>query len=155
MIRDTRRAGACLLALGSVVAVLTLLAGPAGAQTSGGAVAVDGSVASGVAHAARDSTASGESTATDGSTASGCSTADNHSTASGDGTCGRTTATTRPPQPTTPTTARPGTPSATGGRLALTGTWTGPMMGLAALAVVLGALMVVSASDRRRSSVRA
>ena len=153
MIRDTRRAGACLLALGSLVAVLTLLAGPAGAQTSGGAVAVDGSVASGEAHAARNSTASGESTATDGSTASGCSTADNHSTASGDGTCGRTTATTRPgPGGTTATTARP---AATAGRLALTGDWSASMVALAALAIVLGTLMVVSTSDRRRSSVRA
>lgn len=156
MIRETRRAGACLLLLGSVVAVLTLLAGPAGAQ-SGGAVAVDGSVASGEAHAARDSTASGESTATDGSTASGCSLADNESTASGDGNCGRTTATTRPGTATTPTTARPGTgtgaataaPAATAGRLALTGSWSAPMTALALLAVVLGGLMVVAGSDRR------
>lgn len=148
MIRDTRRAGACLLALSSVVAMLTLLAGPAGAQTSGGAVAVDGSVASGSAHAARESTASGESTATDGSTASGCSTADNESTASGDGTCRRTTATTRPVTGGGGggTTARP---AATAGRLALTGDWSTPMAAVAALAIVLGGLMVVAGSDRR------
>ncbi len=159
MIRETRRAGACLLALGSVVAMLTLLAGPAGAQTSGGAVAVDGSVASGEAHAARGSTASGESTATDGSVASGCSFADNHSTASGDDCVRKVTPTTRVAPPTT----RPGPGGGGGGgatatparRLALTGSWSTPMIAMAALAIALGTLMVVAGSDRRRASARA
>ena len=153
MIRETRRAGACLLALGSVVAVLTLLAGPAGAQTSGGAVATDGSVASGEAHASRNSTASGESTAINNSTASGCSTATNGSTASGDDSCARRTP---------PTTVRPPTPpgggggaTATAGRLALTGSWSTPMIAMAALAIAIGALLVVAGSDRRRASARA
>jgi hypothetical protein len=161
MIRETRRAGACLLALGSVVALLTLLAGPAGAQTSGGAVAVDGSVASGEAHAARGSTASGESTATDGSVASGCSFADNYSTASGDDSCDRRPPpTVRPPVTVTPTTAvRPptggGATATPARRLALTGSWSTPMAATAALAIALGTLMVIAGSDRRRASTRA
>ena len=86
-----------LAALAGVVAVLGLLAGPAGAQTtnaprsgpgtSGGAlatndsvasgtcVAIDDSVCSGSGSARNDSTSSGDAHAVDGSVASGCSTA--------------------------------------------------------------------------------
>ena len=78
------------MARGGVVAMFALLvAGPARAQTSGGATATGGSVASGEAHASNNSTASGESTASNNSTASGCSTATTNSTASGDDSCGR------------------------------------------------------------------
>src|SRR5436309_3569018 len=89
--------------LGSLLAgtagALLLLAGPAGAQTtsqtSGGALATNGSVASGSCvatldstcsgsgRASADSTASGSATAANGSTSSGCATAINDSTASG------------------------------------------------------------------------
>lgn len=80
-----RGASAVVVAL---IGVLALFAGPAGGQTdSGGALAVDGSVASGTAFAENDSTASGDSSAVDGSTASGCATAVDHSTASGAPPC--------------------------------------------------------------------
>ena len=173
MTRQTRRAGAFLVALGSAVAVLALLAGPASAQqTSGGATATDGSVASGDAHASRNSTASGDATAINNSTASGCSTAINNSTASGDDTCGPTTtrpttATTRPPAGggttggTTgggggagTTTAGPAT-ATTAARLAFTGSWSAPIAAMAALAIALGAWLLVAASDRRRASFTA
>jgi hypothetical protein len=103
--------------------------------------------------------------AVDNSTASGCADAARNSTASGDTTC-RPTGTT-----TTPTTARPGgttgggggTTTGTGGgaatastaRLALTGSWSAPMLAMAALAMALGAWLLVAASDRRRASSRA
>src|SRR4051794_23667540 len=109
MTRDTRRAGAFLVALGGAVAVLGLLAGPAGAQTTttvfppnlpAGSTAIDNSVSSGTAYAARNSPASGDAVAINNSTASGCAEAANNSTASGD-TCptttvARATTTTRP-----------------------------------------------------------
>src|SRR5437763_9357448 len=99
MTRDTRRAGAFLVALGGAVAVLALLAGPAGAQTTttvfppnipAGSTAIDNSVSSGTAFAQRNSTASGDAVAVDNSTASGCADAARNSTASGDD-CGPTT----------------------------------------------------------------
>ncbi len=138
MTRDTRRAGAFLAALGGVVMIMTLLAGPAGAQTSGGAVAIDGSVASGQAHAHDDSTASGHSKAVGGSTASGCSTATDESTTSGDDKCARHAA----PRP-----------APTPGRLALTGSWSATMAMGAALAVGLGAILVLA--GRRREPAQA
>jgi hypothetical protein len=160
MTRQTRRAGTFLVALGGMVAMFALLvAGPASAQTSGGATATGGSVASGEAHASNNSTASGESTAQNNSTASGCSTAVNNSVASGDDSCG-VTATTRPPGVTTTTppgggtatTARPATPAAaTSARLAVTGSWTAPLMAAAALAIALGVLLQAAGSERRRS----
>lgn len=163
MTRDRRRAGAFLVALGGLVA-MALLAGPASAQTTttvippnlpAGSTAVDGSVSSGTAYAARNSTASGDAVAINNSTASGCADAINTSTASGDscGPGGGTTATTRPP------TTGGGGSSGGGGatstaRLALTGSWSAPMVAMAALAVVLGSLLLVSASGRRRLSQR-
>ena len=164
MTRDTRRAGALLVALGGVVAVLALMAGPASAQTSGGAVATDGSVASGDAHATRNSTASGDATAVNGSTASGCSTAINNSTASGDDCeVTRTTVTTRPTTATTRPATGGGATTGGGGaaagattaRLALTGSWSLQLTAMAALALALGATMLVSASERRRATSRA
>ena len=173
MTRDTRRAGAFLVALGSAVTLLALLAGPAGAQTTtttvfptnipAGSTAIDNSVSSGTAYAAHNSTASGDAVAVDNSTASGCADAAHNSTASGDDTCGVTRT------PTTPTTVRPSTPGGGGGatstgggtgggaatassaRLALTGSWSGPMLAIAALAMALGAWLLVVASDRRRA----
>ena len=201
MTRDTRRAGTFLVALGGVVAMLVLMAGPAAADShdwdgkgdhkgdvhkddghkddghkgdlfpdglhSGGAVAVDGSVASGEAHAARGSTASGDATAVRGSVASGCSLAINKSTASGDDHCDRDKhdfdkdkdkgkghgggggggvgggATVRPA-------------AATSARLAFTGpSMTTQLAALAGLAVALGVVLTVSASERRRVTSRA
>ena len=156
MTRQTRRAGAFLVALGGAVAVLALLAGPASAQatsqTSGGALATGGSVASGEAVARNNSTASGDAVAIDNSTASGCSTAINNSTASGADGCGPAPTTPRPP-----TGGGGGGGGAAGGgtttaaRLAVTGSWSAPMLALAALAVAFGAWLMVAASDRRRA----
>src|SRR5437763_1628738 len=115
MTRDKRRAGAFLVALGGAVAVLALLAGPAGAQTTttvfppnipAGSTAIDNSVSSGTGFAQRNSDASGDAVAVDNSTASGCADAARNSTASGDD-CGPATTvrgattTTRPSTPTT------------------------------------------------------
>ena len=78
--------------LGSVLAALVLVGGPAGAgadptgQTSGGCLAAHGSVCSGSGAAIDGSTSSGDAVAVGGSTASGCSTALDGSTASG-GNC--------------------------------------------------------------------
>ena len=167
MTRDTRRAGAFLVALGSAIAVLALVAGPASAQTSGGAIATDGSVASGSADASRNSTASGDAVARDNSVASGCSTALRNSTASGDdcevervkkkeeekrvvsAPSGGAVVGVGGGAPT----ARAAAPTAA--RLALTGSWSAPLAAVAALAIALGALLVVSASDRRRLTLRA
>ena len=149
MTTDTRRAGAFLVALSTTVAVLALLAGPAGAQTvSGGANASNGSVASGTAQATNGSDASGSAVANNGSTASGCSTANNQSTTSG-GPC-PTTAAARPAGTATATPA-----AATAARLALTGSWTAPMLAMAALAMAFGAFLLVSTSNRRRAFFRA
>lgn len=153
------RVGTGLVVLAGAVAVLALVAGPAGAQTSGGAVATNGSVASGDAHANNNSTASGDATAANNSTASGCSTAINNSTASG-GDCGPPT-----PPPTRvavvtgggaggggtsggggTTTARP---AATTGRLAVTGDWSAELAMAAAGCVVLGGLLLAAGSGRR------
>ena len=170
MTRDTRRAGALLVALGGVVAVLALMAGPASAQTSGGAVATDGSVASGDAHAARGSTASGDATAVNGSVASGCSTAINNSTASGDD-CDRDKDRDKDHDKdgksggggvvrggggvgggSAAGGARPA--ATTTARLALTGSWSVQLTALAALAVAFGAVLMISASERRRVTSR-
>src|SRR5919202_2538635 len=107
MTRETRRAGAFLVALGGAVSLLALLAGPAGAQTTtttvfptnipAGSTAIDNSVSSGTAFAQRNSTASGDAVAVDNSTASGCADAARNSTASGDD-CGPATTV----RPTTP-----------------------------------------------------
>jgi hypothetical protein len=102
---QTRASRASLtIVLGSVLAALVLLGGPAGAGTdptgqtsgaakaiddstaSGGCLAVNGSVCSGSGVAIDGSTSSGDAVAVGGSTASGCSTAIDHSTASG-GNC--------------------------------------------------------------------
>jgi hypothetical protein len=177
MARSTRRATTSLgvLLLGLAAAGGLLLAGPAGAQTSGpgtsgGAratndsvasgtcVAVNDSVCSGSGTAANDSTASGSAVAVDGSVSSGCATAVNDSTASGAPCPPATTATTRPPAPGGggggtggggTTAARPATPSAaTAGRtLALTGSSTGPLALTGALVVLAGALLVKAARD--------
>jgi hypothetical protein len=179
MTRDTRRAGAFLVALGGAVAVLAFMAGPAFAdpdptsRTSGGAIATDGSVASGSAHATDDSVASGDATAVDDSVASGCSTAIDDSTASGDD-CDRKKKDDdkdkdkdKKPVVHRPSGGGGGGGGGVGGgatraaagttaaRLALTGTWSIQLTALAALAVVLGALLVVSASERRRAVTRA
>ena len=132
------------MALSTTVAVLALLAGPAGAQTvSGGANASNGSVASGTATAKNGSDASGSAVADNGSTASGCSTANNQSTTSGS------------PCPTvaTPPAAKPA--GATSASLAFTGSWTAPMLAMAALAMAFGAFLLVSTSKRRQSFFRA
>jgi hypothetical protein len=154
------------LAIAGVAAVVGLLAGPAGAQTSGpstsgGAratndsvasgtcVAIDDSVCSGSGLAVDDSTSSGSATARDGSTSSGCATAIDDSTASGS-PCPPTTAgptTTRPGPGGTTATTRAGTASPARA-LALTGSTTGDLAGLAVLALAVGAGLV--AVSRRR-----
>ena len=148
----TRRAGAFLVALGAV-AVLALLANPAGAQTSGGAVAQNGSVASGSGNANQNSTASGNAVATNGSTASGCSNANNNSTASGGSTAANNSTASGAVCPssggTTPTTARPATP--TSSSLALTGGFSADMAVMAGLLLALGSGIVVL--TRRRAAL--
>ncbi|MFN2505911.1 MAG: hypothetical protein ABR540_17070 [Acidimicrobiales bacterium] len=164
MTKHTTRAGMFPAALGGVVAVLALLAGPASAQTSGDAYAENGSVASGSADARNNSTASGDATAVNGSTASGCSTAINTSTASGDD-CDADKKRDhkddgkdhdgkdhdgkghRPAGIGGATPAR-----ATTASLALTGSWTAPLAVTAAVATGLGLLLLISTSDRRRAS---
>ncbi len=146
MTEETRRAGALLLALG-VIAAVVALAGPAAASSHGGATATDGSVASGSAHASGGSTASGHSTAIDGSVASGCSTAIDDSTASG-GPCPRHHAAVHQPHRPAPAPVhRVAAP--TPARLALTGSWTAPMALAATVAVLLGVALVVAGSSRR------
>ena len=154
MTSQTKRAGTFMVALGGMVAMFALLvASPAAhAQTSGGAIATGGSVASGTADADNNSTASGDATARNNSTASGCATAVNNSTASGDDcrpATGVTTTTARPPTTTgggtTATTA-----GATAARLALTGSWTAPLMAFAALAIAMGMLLQTAGSTGRR-----
>ena len=228
MNKDRRRVGVLLVALGGIVAMLALWAGPAAADghdttgdayansgdgwhdgdkkdgdhdgdkddghdgdkgdkkdghdwddhdswTSGGAVAIDGSVASGDAFAAHGSTASGDATAVRGSVASGCSTAIRKSTASGDecpedrdkdrdkdkdkdghdkdkdkdghdkggiGGGGVGGGALRPA-------------AATSARLALTGSSSTELATLAGLAVAVGALLTLAASERRRTTSRA
>lgn len=159
--RTTQAGRGGVMAL-TIAVVLTALALPAGAQTSGTSTATEGSVSSGGAHASggsvssgeatatRGSTASGDATATNGSVASGCSTASNDSTASGG--C-RTTVTTIG---TTPTTARPGTTpgpartaaaSPTSGRLAVTGPIQDRLVQGATAALILGLLLVLLGRD--------
>ena len=165
MARSTRRGSALLGSLLAGVAGATfLLAGPAGAQTSGGAIAVNDSVASGTCvatddstcsgsgRATDDSTSSGSAVAVDGSTSSGCATAINDSTASGAPCPPATTATTRPVPTggsgTGGTTARPASSTATAGRsLALTGSDNGELAAAGALALVAGALLVRAARE--------
>ena len=171
MDRKTRATGASvLIALGGLVAALMLLASPAAAdpssQRSGDAVAVDNSTASGGCLAAHGSVCSGSGVAIDGSTssgdavaiggsvASGCSVAVEGSTASG-GEC--PTAAHKPPPP------RPKAPVVTGGEeaagvatvtetteLAFTGSTTGPLAAAGFAALVLGSLLVLVGSERRR-----
>ncbi|MEW6154401.1 MAG: hypothetical protein AB1673_10500 [Actinomycetota bacterium] len=159
--KSQRTAG--LMLGGIVVLLMMLVAGPAGAQTSGGATAEHGSVASGTAHAENGSTASGASHAEnwstasgqahahDGSTASGCSRAEDGSTASGADCPRHVPPPHQPPhQPphVTPTTVRPA--AATPARLALTGTWTAPLAAMAGLSVALGSALQLVGRGRRR-----
>ena len=174
--QKTRATGASvLIALGSLLAGLILLASPAGAdpssQTSGGSeaingsvssgtcLAVNGSVCSGSGVAANGSTSSGDAVAVNGSTGSGCATAINGSTASG-GECAAA------PMPLTPPDeqARPARPGAkvsgeatvakptAAKALAFTGSTTGPLAAAAAAALVLGLVMVTLTSERRRTA---
>ena len=145
------------MALGAV-AVVALLASPAGAQTTttvippnlpAGSTAINGSVSSGTAYAQQNSTASGDSVAINNSTASGCADAVNNSTASGSPCPGGTTATTRPATGGGATTPAA---SATAARLALTGSWSGEVALMAALAIALGAGLVVA--GRRRNALQ-
>ncbi len=139
------------VAIAGVAAVIGLLAGPAGAQTSGpstsgGArattdsvasgtcVAIDDSVCSGSGLAVDDSTSSGSATARDGSTSSGCATAIDDSTASGS-PC-------PPAGPGTTVTTRPGTPP--GGSTATTR----PSTASAPRALALGGLLVLAGNRR-------
>ncbi len=153
------------VALAGAAAVLSLAAGPAGAQTSGpgtsgGAratsdsvasgtcVAIDDSVCSGSGLAVDDSTSSGSAIARDGSTSSGCATAINDSTASGapcPPTGPATTVTTRPGGTTA--TTRPATAS-TPRALALTGSSSEELAGLAVLVLALGGVLVLVANRR-------
>jgi hypothetical protein len=160
------------VAIAGTAAVVGLLAGPAGAQTSGpgtsgGARATNDSVASGTCVATNDSTCSGSGSATndstssgsavarDGSTASGCALAIDDSTASGGATSvgGATGSAPQPPCPTggtTPTTVRPGAgpASPTTGRLALTGSTSQDLAVAAFGALAAGGVLV--ALGRRR-----
>ena len=176
--RTSTRIGAVLAAFAGVAAVLGLLAGPAGAQTSGpgtsgGArattdsvasgtcVAINDSVCSGSGLAVDDSTSSGSATARDGSTSSGCATAINDSTASGfpcpPAGPGPTTVTTRPPAGpgggTTATTVRAGTATATAARtLALTGSSSADLAGVAVVALSAGGALVLITRRRPAGS---
>jgi len=175
MERKTRARGAAVLvALGSLVAALLVMAAPASAEKSGGAfaddtstasggcVAVNGSVCSGDGLAANGSTSSGDAIAVDGSVASGCSAAFNGSTASG-GSCpkpahkavevekkkkgpapGQERAAVRQAPTARPTAAT---------ELAFTGSSTGPLAAAGALALALGLVLVALTSERRRSLV--
>ena len=153
------------VALAGMAAVLGLLVSPAGAQNtsapgaSGGAratndsvasgtcVAVSASTCSGSGSAVDDSVSSGSAVARDGSTASGCATAINDSTASG-APCPPvpTTVTHRPDRPSGPT-ARAATPTAARS-LALTGSSSGELAGLALVALALGGVLVAVSSRR-------
>ncbi len=174
MQKRTRATGASvLIALGSLLAGLLLLASPAAAdpssQTSGGSeaingsvssgdcLAVNGSVCSGSGVAVNGSTSSGDAVAVNGSTSSGCAAAINGSTASG-GECADA------PTPDRPSRDRPGvTPgpgpgarpagvaeATTARGLAFTGSTTGPLMAAAAVAMLLGLMLVTLGSERRR-----
>lgn len=136
------------MALGAV-AVMALLASPAGAQTTAvptnlpaGSTALNGSVSSGTGYANQNSTASGDAVAINGSTGSGCADAVNNSTASG-APCPPAAPPAKPAAPATPTAAR----------LALTGSGTVQMAGMAALALALGAGLVMA--SRRRAALQA
>jgi len=163
------------VALAGVAAVLGLLASPAYAQaptsqTSGGALATSGSVASGTCvasldstcsgsgRAIGDSTSSGSAVATGGSVSSGCATAVNDSTASG-APCPPT----RPPgtpgttvPPGTTATTRPATagpaPASAARSLALTGSGTTDLAGLAVLVLALGGVLVLVGGRRPTAS---
>jgi hypothetical protein len=161
------------VALAGVAAVVGLLAAPAGADssgyhTSGGAratddsvasgrcVAIDDSVCSGSGLAVNDSTSSGSAVARDGSVSSGCATAVDDSTASG-APCPEAKKKLAKDKDKAPhgvggaTAARPA--AATAGRtLALTGDSTATMAALAALALVVGAAMVVAGARRPAES---
>ena len=152
------------VAIAGVAAVIGLLAGPAGAQTSGpstsgGArattdsvasgtcVAVNDSVCSGSGTAVNDSTSSGSANASGGSTSSGCATAINDSTASGSPcppAAGATTTTVRPPTGGTP----PGGTASAPRSLALTGSSSGDLAALAMAALAVGGLLVLVGSRR-------
>ena len=158
-----------LAALAGVVAVLGLLAGPAGAQTSGpgtsgGALATNDSVASGTCvatndsvcsgsgSARNDSTSSGEAVAIDGSVASGCSTAIDDSTASG--------ADCAPVRVTTAVTPGPGgggagtaARTATTGQLARTGADLDALAASAAASVVMGGVFLALGRRRKPAAV--
>jgi hypothetical protein len=163
---QARGRGVLVLAFAAVLGLVALLAGPAGAQTSGtstatggsvssgSADATGGSVSSGEANASGGSTASGEATASGGSVASGCSTASNNSTASG-GLCPPTTTTTIV---TTTTTTVGGTTTTTSGvtattagptpgRLAVTGSEPNRLVQGAMVALVAGLLLVLLGLD--------
>jgi len=138
-----RSAGVFLVALAGLFASFALLAGPASAEVSGGAHADDTSVASGNATAIDGSTASGDATAIGGSVASGCSTATDASTASGaPPNC--PTAAAPAPMPAQPTPPH---------SLALTGSADGPLAAGGLVAIVVGAMLVTVASDRRRQAL--
>ena len=176
MDRKTRATGAALLfALGSLMAALLVMAGPASAEDSGGAVAddtsvasgdcvaVNGSVCSGSGFAANGSTSSGDAVAVDGSVASGCSVAIGGSTASG-GNCAPEKDVVidkhRPPrhdgdgrgQRHAVRQAPTATPTGAV-ELAFTGSSTGPLAAAAAVALGLGLLLVALSSERRRPVV--
>lgn len=155
------------VALAGMAAVLGLLVSPAAAQTSGpgtsgGAratddsvasgtcVAVDNSVCSGSGLAVDDSVSSGSAVARDGSVASGCSTAIDDSTASGapcPPTRPVTTVVKEPgPGPRGPA-ARVATPTSAR-TLALTGSSSAELAGLAVVVLALGGVLFAVGSRR-------
>lgn len=142
-----KRSTVFLVALAGLLGSFALLAGPAGAEQSGTAVADDSSVASGNATAVDESTASGDSVAVGGSVASGCSFAEDHSTASGD-SCRRHHDRHHGPAPSH------GPAKATRVQsLALTGSSSAPMALTAAAFMFVGGALVLLASDRSRHAV--
>jgi hypothetical protein len=156
-----------LAALAGVVALLGLLAGPAGAQTaasptvSGGAratndsvasgtcVATNDSVCSGSGSARNDSTSSGDAVAVDGSVASGCSTAVDDSTASGADCAPVRVTTVVPPGAPGGTAAR----TATTGQLARTGADLDALAASAAASVVMGGVFLALGRRRKPAGV--
>ncbi len=156
------------VALAGMAAVLGLLVSPAAAQTSGpgtsgGALATDDSVASGTCVAIDDSVcsgsglaiddsvSSGSAIARDGSVSSGCATAIDDSTASGAPCPPARTPTTVTHRPRTDgpsgTTARAATPTAARS-LALTGSSSAELAGLALVVLALGGVLVAVSSRR-------
>ena len=143
------------IAIAGAAAVIGLLAGPAGAQTSGpstsgGARATNNSVASGSGLADDNSVSSGSAVARRGSVASGCATAIDDSTASGANCAPVTTVVTPGPGGGAGGTAAGGAAS---GQLARTGADLDALAASAAASVVMGGVFLALGRRRKPAGV--